>query len=147
MTLPSDGHSPSEPNLKLWFGSKRLELRQSSEKQQAAHEWCCTCWMIISKASSGKNSMRFLTAVALEPRSCTDLGFSWLYLRITPAASASPQDLRAIKLCTHCMTLGAFLKLPRVLTRKLARSSSRLEVTATTWQVMLHIDRKSFGAA
>ena len=62
-------HSPSEPNLKLWFGSKRLELRQSSEKQQAAHECCCTCWMIISKASCGKNSRRFLTAVALEPRS------------------------------------------------------------------------------
>ena len=141
--FPSDGWKPAVPNLKLWFGSNRFEL-----KQQPGQDWRCTCWMIISRASTGKCSNKFFTAVAFPPTKWEDFGFSALYFRITPAPSVSPQDRKVSRLCTHCMiVVGALRRLPLVLTRKLANNSSRFEGTATTWAAMLHIDRNNFGAA
>ena len=145
--FPSDGHKPAVPNLKLWFGSNRFELRQSSLKQQPGQDWRCTCWMISSRASIGKCSNKFFTAVAFPPTKWEDFGFSALYLRITAGPSVSPQDRKVSRLCTHCMIVGALRRLPLVLTRKLANNSSRFEGTVTTWAAMLHIDRNNFGAA
>ena len=101
LIFPSDGHKPAVPNLKLWFGSNRFELRQSSLKQQPGQDWRCTCWMISSRASTGKCSNKFFTAVAFPPTKWEDFGFSALYLRITPGPSVSPQDRKVSRLCTR----------------------------------------------